>query len=140
MTGLEHNGHGDIRKDFPGGWPGDTLNAFTVKGRTKEQNEAFNYLKTLMNWRKDKKVIHNGKLTHYIPQDGVYVYFRYNNHASVMILLNNTDKTKTVDGKRFKENLSGYTKGRSVMDNKTIENLNTITIPAKSPLIIELEK
>jgi len=140
MTGLEHNGHGDIRKDFPGGWPGDTLNAFTAKGRTKEQNEAFNYLKTLMNWRKDKKVIHNGKLTHYIPQDGVYVYFRYNNHASVMILLNNTDKTKTVDGKRFKENLSGYTKGRSVMDNKTIENLNTITIPAKSPLIIELEK
>ncbi len=140
MTGLEHNGHGDIRKDFPGGWPGDTLNAFTAKGRTKEQNEAFNYLKTLMNWRKDKKVIHSGKLTHYIPQDGVYVYFRYNNHASVMILLNNTDKTKTVDGKRFKENLSGYTKGRSVMDNKTIENLNTITIPAKSPLIIELEK
>ena len=140
MTGLEHNGHGDIRKDFPGGWPGDTRDAFTTEGRTKAQNEAFNYLKTLINWRKTKSVIHYGKLTHYIPQDGVYVYFRYNENESVMVLLNNTDKVKTVDGKRFKENLSGYTKGRSVMDNKTIENLQSITVPAKSPMIIELVK
>jgi len=140
MTGLEHNGHGDIRKDFPGGWPGDTRDAFTAEGRTKAQNEAFNYLKTLMNWRKTKAVIHHGKLTHYIPQDGVYVYFRYNENESVMVLLNNTDKAKTVDGKRFKENFSGYTKGRSVMDHKIIENLQSITVPAKSPMIIELEK
>ena len=140
MTGFEHNGHGDIRKDFPGGWPGDNHDAFTVGGRTKAQNEAFNYLKTLMNWRKDKEVIHSGKLTHYIPQDGVYVYFRYNDSTTVMVLLNNTDKAKTVDGSRFKENISGYTRGRSVMDDKTVENLNSITIPAKSPLIIELEK
>ena len=140
MTGLEHNGHGDIRKDFPGGWPGDALDAFTETGRTKEQNEAFNYLKTLMNWRKDKAVIHHGKLTHYIPQDGVYVYFRYTDNESVMVLLNNTDKAKTVDGKRFKDNLSGYTKGHSVIDGKKVENLQSITVPAKSPLIIELEK
>ncbi|RLD87371.1 MAG: alpha-amlyase [Bacteroidetes bacterium] len=140
MTGLEHNGHGDIRKDFPGGWPGDTLNAFVAEGRTKEQNEAFNYLKTLMNWRKNKKVIHTGKLTHYIPQDGVYVYFRYNNTKSVMVLLNNTEEDKTIDCSRFSENLSGYTKGRTVIKQRIIDNLNTITVPAKSPLIIELEK
>ncbi len=140
MTGLEHNGHGDIRKDFPGGWPGDTLNAFIAEGRTKKQNEAFYYLKTLMNWRKNKKVIHTGKLTHYIPQDGVYVYFRYNNTKSVMVLLNNTEEDKTIDCSRFSENLSGYTKGRTVIKQRIIDNLNTITVPAKSPLIIELEK
>ncbi len=140
MTGLEHNGHGDIRKDFPGGWPGDAHNAFTPEGRTKAQNEAFNYLKSLMSWRKNKDVIHTGKLKHYIPQDGVYVYFRYNYNESVMVLLNNTNEAKTVDGKRFKESLSGYTQGRSVMDNTTVENLSSITVPAKSPMIIELEK
>lgn len=140
MTGLEHNGHGDIRKDFPGGWSNDVRNAFTAKGRTKLQNDAFGYLKTLMNWRKKKTVIHTGKLTHYIPQGGIYVYFRYNDTESVMVLLNNTEEDKTVDCSRFKENLSGYTKGRTVIKQQTIYNLNTITIPAKSPLIIELEK
>ncbi len=140
MTGLEHNGHGDIRKDFPGGWPGDAKNAFTGKGLTKQQNQAFGFLKTLMNWRKTQKVIHTGKLTHYIPQDGVYVYFRYNDKESVMVLLNNTNKSKTVDCNRFAENLKGYSTGLSVLDNTKIENLNTITVPAKSPLIIELKK
>ncbi len=140
MTGLEHNGHGDIRKDFPGGWPGDAKNAFTGKGLTKQQNQAFGFLKTLMNWRKTKKVIHTGKLTHYIPQDGVYVYFRYNDNESVMVLLNNTNTAKTVDCNRFAENLKGYSTGLSVLDNTKIENLNTITVPAKSPLIIELKK
>ncbi len=140
MTGFEHNGHGDIRKDFPGGWSGDSTNAFTKQGRTPQQNEAFNFLKRLMNWRDGKEVIHTGKLTHYIPEEGVYVYFRYNNTESVMVLLNNTEKEKTVDCSRFKENLKGYTKGRTVMGKKAVNNLNLITIPAKSPLIIELEK
>ena len=140
MTGEEHNGHGDIRKDFPGGWPNDVHNAFTAQGRTKEQNEAFDFLKKLMNWRKNSEVIHTGKLTHYIPQDGVYVYFRYTGDESVMVLLNNTEENKTVNLSRFAENLKGYSKGHSVMDDKTFENLDSIVVAAKSPLIVELKK
>jgi glycosidase len=138
MTGHEHNGHGDIRKDFPGGWPDDVRNAFTANGRTKQQNQAFDFLKILMNWRKTKEVIHTGKLIHYIPENGVYVYFRSNNNETVMVLLNNSDNDKAVDLSRFAENLKGFTKGRSVMDNTTFNSLNSITVPAKSPLIVEL--
>ncbi len=138
MTGHEHNGHGDIRKDFPGGWPDDVRNAFTANGRTKQQNQAFDFLKTLMNWRKTKEVIHTGKLIHYIPENGVYVYFRSNNNETVMVLLNNSDNDKAVDLSRFAENMKGFTKGRSVMDNTTFNSLNSITVPAKSPLIVEL--
>jgi glycosidase len=68
--------HPDIRKDFPGGWPGDKVNAFTKEGRTSAQNEAFDFLRTLLNWRKDQEVIHHGKLKHFIPENNIYVYFR----------------------------------------------------------------
>ncbi len=94
MTGEEHKGHGDIRKDFPGGWDGDDKDAFTKEGRTVEQNEAFNFLKRLLNWRKSNPVIQFGKLTHYIPEDGVYVYFKTLNNSTVMVMLNNSSEKK----------------------------------------------
>ena len=140
MTGTEHKSHGDIRKDFPGGWPGDKNDAFTEHGRTPLQREAFNFMQKLLNWRKNNEVVQSGEFTQYIPENDVYVYFRHNDKGAVMVMLNNAEKDREVDLMRFSENLKGYTKGRSVLTRKLFENLDTIIVPAKSPVIVELMK
>ncbi len=140
MDGNGYKSHADIRKDFPGGWPGDKVNAFTEKGRTQTQNEVFNYLKTLLNYRLKSHVLHHGKTLHFIPQDGVYVYFRYIDNNAVMVLLNNNDDDyKKVDLLRFSEILSGFSTGTDIVSGQKLNNLKTIKIPAKSALVIELK-
>jgi glycosidase len=138
MDGEEHKGHGDIRKDFPGGWADDEYNAFTREGRTAEQNDAFNFLRRLLNWRKSNATVQFGKLTHYIPENGVYVYFKEYKGNVVMVLLNNTSEAKNVDLSRFSESIRDHSKGRSVLTRLSWDDLNFIEVPAKSPLIIEL--
>ncbi len=138
MEGEEHKSHGDIRKDFPGGWAGDENNAFTKEGRTADQNEAFNYLRRLLNWRKSNATVQYGKLTHYIPENGVYVYFKKHKNNTVMVLLNNTTDDKKVDMSRFSESIGDKTKGRSVLTRQSWDDLDFIDVPAKSPLIIDL--
>ncbi len=140
MTGREHDGHGYIREDFPGGWPGDEVNAFTKAGRTPMQQEAFAFTRRLLNWRKGNKAVQYGDFTQYIPENGVYVYFRHTETESIMIMLNNNEEEKEVDLSRFVENLDGYRKGRSVLTRKLFEDLDKIIIPAKSPMIVELIK
>jgi glycosidase len=130
--------HPDVRKDFPGGWPGDKVNAFTVAGRTKEQNEVFTYMKTLLNWRKTKTVLHEGKLTHYIPQENIYVYFRHNASESVMVVMNGNDVAKSLDTKRFAENLKGFTKATNVTTGEALSVLENLSIPAQTALVLEL--
>lgn len=140
MTGEEHKGHGDIRKDFPGGWKGDKENAFARKGRTDDQNEAYDFLSRLLNWRKSNSTIQYGELTHYIPENGVYVYFKEHKGKTIMIMLNNSDQDKKVDMSRFAESIGDNTKGQSVLNRQSWDNLISIEIPAKSPLVIELLK
>jgi glycosidase len=132
--------HGKLRADMPGGWKGDTQNVFTAEGRTPEQNELFNYLRTLLNWRKGKSVIHTGKLMHFIPENGTYVYFRYNDSETVMVILNNNSEAKTLETKRFTERLTGFTSGKNIVTNETVTNLQNISLPAKSATILELRK
>lgn len=138
MTGREHDGHGYIREDFPGGWAGDENSAFSKAGRTPLQQEGFSFTRRLLNWRKQNKVVQFGKFTQYLPENGVYVYFRHNEEGSVMVMLNNADEEREIDLSRFAENLKDFSKGRSVLSRKIFENLETIIVPAKSPLIIEL--
>ena len=140
MTGEEHKGHGDIRKDFPGGWTGDAANAFTKEGRTIEQNEAFDFMRRLLNWRKKNKTVQFGELTHYIPENGVYVYFKKHEGNTVMVMLNNTNEDKIVDLTRYSKSIGCNTKGRSVLTRRGWDELSKIEISAKSPLIIELSK
>ena len=68
-----------VRADFPGGWPGDTVNKFLPGGRNAWENEIFNFTKTLAHFRKQSPAIKTGNILHYVPEEGVYVYFRYNN-------------------------------------------------------------
>jgi glycosidase len=132
--------HGKLRADMPGGWKGDVQNIFTEAGRTADQNELFNYIRTLLNWRKGKTVIHEGKLMHFIPENGLYVYFRYTDSESVMVILNNNQEAKTLDTKRFNERLTGFSSGKNVVTNETLSTLQNLSLPAKSATIIELQK
>ena len=135
----EKLGDGDIRRDFPGGWKGDAQNAFNPATQTKEQKEFYDFTQKILNWRKNKDVIHTGKTKHYAPQDGVYVYFRYNENESVMIVLNNNEKEQTLDVNRFKESLGASTNGYEVLSGKEFSLQSGLVVPAKSSMIIELK-
>jgi glycosidase len=130
---------GIIRSDFPGGWPGDAVNAFTGTGLTPQQKDMQNYLKTILNWRKNKEVIHSGKLMHFVPEDGIYVYFRYNKDEAVMMILNKNQEEKDLTTDRFKEVIAGYSTGKEIISSSRIPDLVTIKVPARSAMIIELE-
>src|SRR5688572_9253029 len=134
------NNHGTLRADMPGGWKGDAISVFTAAGRTTEQNELFNYLKTILNWRKTKTAIHTGKFMHFIPENGIYVFFRYTDSESVMVVLNNIEELKSLDTKRFSERLNGFSSGKNVVTNETLSNLQNLSLPAKSATIVELQK
>lgn len=139
MAGDKGKGDGDIRRDFPGGWNGDTNNAFTKAGRTEEQNKFFDFTAKLFNWRKNKTVIHTGKTTHYIPENNVYVYFRYNEKESVMVVVNNNEEKQTFKTNRFAENIKKYQSGKDIFTEKTFDLKNDITIDGKSVMILELK-
>jgi len=139
MKGDKNVGDGDIRHDFPGGWKSDTNNAFSAAGRTMEQQQYYDFTAQLFNWRKGKSVIHTGKTTHFVPENNVYTYFRYNDTESVMVLLNNSDEKQEVNISRFRENTQNYSTGKDVITGQIINLKNNINIEAKSALILELK-
>jgi len=83
-------------------------------------------------------VIHTGKLIHFAPENGIYVYFRYNDIRKVMIVLNKNSTSQELQPDRFAEMLKDVTYGADVLTGKTFELENSLSIPALSPLIIEL--
>jgi glycosidase len=125
---------------MPGGWKGDARSVFSEAGRTKDENELFNYAKTILNWRKSKTVIHTGKLMHFIPENGIYVYFRYTDTESVMVILNNNNEEKTLTTQRFSERLQGFNSAENIVTTQSVSNLQTIVLPGKSATILELKK
>ena len=139
MKGDKGKGDADIRRDFPGGWNGDANNAFTKEGRTAEQQKFFEFSSKLFTWRKSKEVIHNGKITHYVPDNNVYVYFRYNEKETVMVIINNNSEKQTLKTSRFKESIQNLKSGKEVLSGKIIDLNNYIEIEGKSALILELK-
>ncbi len=140
MEGDKNKGDGDIRRDFPGGWVSDERDAFTTSGRTDQENEVFNHIKKLLNWRKANPVIHTGKMTHYIPEDNVYVYFRYNEDKKIMIILNNKPVQKDLKTDRYSNMMKGSVSAIDVITGTKYTNLDLISIPAKTGLVLELKK
>ena len=139
MAGDKGKGDGDIRQDFPGGWKDDSNNAFVQSGRTKTQNQYFDFTKKLLNWRKSKEVIHTGKTLHYVPDNNIYVYFRYSDKERVMIVINNNQETQVLNLKRFSEGIKNFTKGEDIISEKEVSLQNTLTVPGKTSMIIELK-
>lgn len=120
MTGDKGKGDGDLRKDFPGGWQGDTRNCFAKNGRTALENEAFEFTRQLLNWRKGNQVIGKGSLKHYSIQNGVYVYQREFNGKSVVVIMNGTDDSKELDLILYQETLPR----ENALDVLTGKNVN----------------
>ena len=139
MKGDKGKGDADIRRDFPGGWNGDANNAFTKQGRTAEQQKFFEFSSKLFTWRKSKDVIHSGKMTHYVPDNNVYVYFRYNEKETVMVIINNNSDKQTLKTNRFKESIQNLKSGKEVLSGKPFDLNNDIEIEGKSALILELK-
>jgi neopullulanase len=137
MGGLKSKGDGDIRHDFPGGWPGDSRNAFVSSGRTANENEAFNYLNKLLLYRKANPVLQTGKMIQFIPRDNMYVYFRLDKQKTIMVMMNNSEQKLTPDLNRFEECLSGRRKGKDVVTGNDID-LTKFSIEPKSVLIMEI--
>lgn len=140
MGGDKGKGDGDIRRDMPGGWDGDTRSVFTANGRTETENQVFNYMKKLIHWRNENPVIHSGRLLHYIPRDNVYTYFRMNAEKTVMVVLNNNAKPMKVDPKFFSEGTTGFTKGNDVISGKTVSFSQSFELEGKTAVVLELKK
>jgi glycosidase len=138
MKNLKNPTDAEVRKDFPGGWPGDKQDKFTQAGRTAKENEAFQFVRTLATYRRDHPVLHSGKLMQYLPQDGLYVYFRYDDKGTVMVATNSTDKPIAMPTARFSERMSGFTKARNVLTNETLASVATVQVPAKTAMVLEL--
>jgi glycosidase len=139
MKGDKANGDPDIRYDFPGGWNGDTNNAFSSSGRTPEQQQYHDFTAKLFNWRKTNKTVHFGRMTHYIPENNTYVYFRELAENAVMVVMNNGTEKQTLKTNRFAESIKQKFSGTEVLSGKTIDLRDEISVEGKSALIIELK-
>jgi neopullulanase len=134
------NPDGKVRQDMPGGWKEDEKSVFTEGGRSDREKEIFNYTKKLANWRKSKTCLHDGKLMQFIPIDGIYTYFRYSNSESIMVVMNTSDKAKTVDLSRFKERLKGFSKGKNVATDAMVSDLNKLEVGKFQTVVLDLVK
>ncbi|MFA9390792.1 MAG: glycoside hydrolase family 13 protein [Prolixibacteraceae bacterium] len=139
MGGDKGVGDGDIRRDMPGGWPGDTRSVFKAADRTNYENEVFNYFKKMLNWRKNQPVIHNGDLIHFVPQNNVYTYFRMNDEKTVMVVLNNNPESQTIDPSHFNQILSPFNSGTDVISGLTIHLKQPLKINSKTAMVLELQ-
>jgi neopullulanase len=128
---------GLVREDFPGGWDGDKTNKFVAAGRNDKENDAFNYVRKLANYRKNTTALQTGKMMQYIPEKGIYVYFRYDSKKTLMIVFNCNDKEQTETTSRYFERIKGAKKAKNVITGETID-LSKLTILAKSTLVLEL--
>ncbi len=134
----EKEGHGQIRSDFPGGWKGDAINGFTGKGLTPQEQEAKALTTKLLNWRKEKSVIHSGKLMQFAPEDGVYSFFRYDDEDTVMVIFNKNDKEVKLSTSKYIEIIGDKKAVFDVINDKRFSLESTLRIPAKSALILEI--
>lgn len=138
-TGTTSPNDGYVRLDFPGGWPTDAINKFTIAGRTQKDQTIFQHLATLANYRKASPALTSGKLMQYVPQDGLYVYFRYTDKQTVMVVMNTAKEDKHVVFDKYAERTNGFTKYKDVI-LKTETDLKEFTLGSYKTVVLELMK
>lgn len=137
MAAEKGEGDGYLRRNFPGGWPGDKVNAFTANGRTAKQNEAFDYLQKLLKWRKGNDAVSKGSFKHFVPQNAVYVYERNHDGKSIVVMLCGSDQEKTIELARYKE-IFPKSQARDIISGNTINLSQTsLTIAPRGVMILE---
>ena len=138
MNGTKEVTDGNVRKDFPGGFPGDAQNAFSAEGRTPAQNDMFNWLSALLHWRQGNDVIIKGKMTQFIPKDGIYVIARTHKGRHAMTIINGTDQPRAMNLERYREVIGGATVARDVPTGQTVSlTEGVLTLPERGTLVLE---
>ena len=130
----------EVRRDFPGGWKNDPQNKFLASDRTAKENEAYNFVKKLAQYRKGSSALQTGKLTQFLPINGIYVYFRQDESSTVMVVMSQSDKEQTIATKRFVECMGIQKKGKNILTDAVISDMSNLVVPAGSIQIIELSK
>jgi glycosidase len=129
--------HGAIREDFKGGWKEDALNKFIASGRTVQENEAWNHIQLLASWRKNNEAL-IGKMMQFIPENGVYVYFRYSANRKVMVVFNSSAQNKKIDLTRFAEMLKEHENITDVFTKEVFKISQSLEIEAGVASIFEV--
>ena len=139
MNGSKEGSDGYVRRDFPGGFPGDTVDAFTPEGRTPIQNEAWDYLSSLLKWRRDtaNDVIAKGTLKHFMPINCAYVYERRLGDRQVVVMINGTDQPLDLDMARYAEILPAGTKLHRSLGGEDVEIAETLTLAPRETLLLQ---
>jgi glycosidase len=140
MKGSTYPNDGFVRQDFPGGFSGDKKNAFTGEGLSAEEIEVQSYTKTLANFRKNSSAIKTGKMMQFVPEDAVYVYFRYDNTQTVMVAMNTDTVAKEIKLDRFAERIQDFTHAREVGAEASFALGTTLKVPAKHVMVLELSR
>lgn len=134
------NPDGLVRSDFLGGWKEDKQNKFTAAGRTKDENEVHDWTMKLANFRKNSSAIKTGKMMQYVPANGLYVYFRYNETQTIMCIMNTSENTSPIDFSKYAERTKNFSKARSVTGDEVLNTNEKISIPANRMWVLELMK
>ncbi len=131
---------GRVRADMPGGWKGDAVDAFTGASLTAAQRDMQDWTRRLFTWRKSARVVHDGALMQYAPLDGCYVFFRYDAARTVMVVLNKNARAAELSLGRFAERVAPGQHARDVLSGQALTLGSTLSVPARSPLILEFER
>lgn len=137
MNGTKEVTDGNVRKDFPGGFPGDERSAFTAEGRTRAENAMFTWLSKLLHWRQGNDVIVKGKQTQFIPYNGVYVVARQYNGKTVMTVVNGTRKQAALAVKRYAEVIGANTAATDVLTGKTVSLTDDVQLAPRDVMVLE---
>ena len=127
---------GVLRADMPGGWDGDQTSAFSGAGLTPEQRSMQGFVRTLFNWRKTSSAVTRGKLTHYLPRDGSYVYFRHDDKQTVMVVLNKNAAETRLDLARFAALIKGARRATNVLTGETVDLAAPLRLPAMASVVL----
>lgn len=128
------------RPNMPGGWAGDSRSVFTEEGRTDKENEIHAFVSHLGNWRKTSDAAKYGQLLHFVPVNGIYVYFRIHENQTIMVIMNSNDEEVTIPRDILSEVLDKFGTGSNIFDGSTINLDSDINVDAKVTWVWELEE
>jgi glycosidase len=135
-----HDAFDGFRADFPGGWAGDAVNAFTGQGLSAEQASLQQWLRRLMTWRRSAKAVHKGQLTHFLPQDGTYVLLRHHpGQPMVLVAFNKGEKPRRLSTRRFAPLVPAAARGTDVITGEVLDLHEALNLPPRSVRVIELQ-
>ena len=137
MNGTKQVTDGNVRQDFPGGFPGDTHNAFTKEGRTEAEQAMFTWTSRLLHWRQGNDVIIKGSQTQFIPYQGVYVIARQHQGKTALVVLNGTSKPATMDVARYAEVIGTAKAAKDILTGCTFDLTKNFNLEPRQSLVLE---